>query len=149
MPFGICVPKNLASYAKGHKLKQQGIDLVRDLDPNLHAIMADATQLEQVFLNLTLNALDAMPKGGKLHITSRRHANGIQIEFKDTGQGMTKDEQSRALGAFLTTKKNRGTGLGLAIVSKIIEAHHGTLEITSKRGKGTAINIKLPTAANG
>ncbi|HEY6226949.1 MAG TPA: GAF domain-containing protein [Verrucomicrobiae bacterium] len=129
-----------------HKLTNQNIELIRELDPNLPFVMADVTQLEQVFLNLTLNAVDAMPEGGHLHITTRSEENGARviIGFRDTGHGMTQAQCEKIFKSLLTTTKKKGTGLGLAIVARIIEAHHGTIEVKSRKGKGATFTISLP-----
>ena len=114
--------------------------------------MGDATQLEQAFLNLILNAAEAMPNGGTLTITAKAATTGragnrtplIIVEFRDTGEGMTEEQQQRAFTSLLNTTKRTGTGLGLAIVHRIIEAHHGKLTLRSKRGEGTVIRVLLP-----
>ena len=130
-----------------HKLRHQNIELVRKLDPALPTVMADATQLEQAFLNLTLNAVEAMPEGGKLTITTRVTTNPVQvvIDFKDNGEGMTKEQQQRAFTSLLSTTKVKGTGLGLAIVARVVETHRGTVKIRSRLGQGTTFTIALPT----
>lgn len=137
-----------------HKLTNQNIELVRELDTDLPLVMADVTQLEQVFLNLTLNAVDAMQDGGRLSITTRTHPveapeNGlcVVIEFRDTGHGMTQAQCEKVFKSLLTTTKKKGTGLGLAIVGRIIEAHHGTIEVKSRKGKGATFTISLPALA--
>lgn len=134
-----------------HKLSHQGVDLVRNLDTALPSIKADATQLEQAFLNLTLNAAEAMPRGGRLTLITRtwkpRGATApthVVIEFTDTGAGMTAQQQRRAFTSLLSTTKAKGTGLGLAIVAKIVEAHRGEVKVKSKLGKGTSISLTLP-----
>src|SRR6185312_13665115 len=135
-----------------HKLTQQHIRLLHRLEPNLPPAMADAAQLEQAFLNLILNAVEAMPRGGRLTIVSRalRPAGTdtgptrVIVEFKDTGHGMTKEQRERAFDSVLNTTKRKGTGLGLAIVRRIVEAHRGRVEIKSRRGRGTTIGIALP-----
>lgn len=138
-----------------HKLTNQNIELVRDLDPNLPMVMADVTQLEQVFLNLTLNAVDAMASGGRLQIKTRAEKDGVAdghgfvtIEFRDTGHGMTQAQCEKVFKSLLTTTKKRGTGLGLAIVARIIEAHHGKIEVRSRKGKGTTFTITLPAVTS-
>ena len=128
-----------------HKLANQGVKLIRDLLPNLPLIPGDAPQLEQVFLNLILNAAEAMPDGGTLTIkttvlTSRR----VAVSFKDTGNGMTKEQQQRAFKTILSTTKSKGTGLGLAIVGRIIETHHGEIRIISRKNRGTTMVLALP-----
>ena len=132
-----------------HKLSNQGIKLVRDLAEDLPLVLGDAPQLEQAFLNLILNATEAMAGGGTLTIRSRVVvADGkpaqVALEFKDTGAGMTADQQQRAFKAVLATTKAKGTGLGLAIVGRIIETHHGQIKIISRAGRGTTMRILLP-----
>ncbi len=135
-----------------HKLANQNVRLVRDLQADLPAIQGDAQQLEQAFLNLILNAAEAMPKGGTLTIRSHAVAepsmspqiHHVSVEFKDTGAGMTEEMQRGAFTAMLATTKAKGNGLGLAIVGRIIETHRGMLSIKSRLGKGTTIRIDLP-----
>jgi signal transduction histidine kinase len=135
-----------------HKLRNQQIHFLRRLDPALPEIMADPTQLAQAFLNLTLNAVEAMPNGGILTISSRavRVRRGAQkpsqvlIEFRDTGKGMAEEQRRRSFSSLLSTTKQKGTGLGLAIVGRVVETHRGKVRIRSRPGKGTAILISLP-----
>jgi signal transduction histidine kinase len=135
-----------------HKLRNHNIQLARRLEPGLPLILADATQLEQVFLNLTLNAVEAMSAGGRLTIQTRARripkdssrATHLQIEFRDTGEGMTGEQRKRAFSSVLSTTKSKGTGLGLAIVGRVIETHRGKISIRSRRGTGTTISILLP-----
>jgi signal transduction histidine kinase len=132
-------------------LKQQHIELVRELDSELPSFLADATQLEQAFLNLTLNAVEAMPNGGRLLIRTsvQRNSSGegpnhVLIEFTDNGLGMTKEQRSSAFESVLQTTKRRGTGLGLAIVRRVVELHRGRIEIQSEPDKGASFQILLP-----
>jgi len=134
-----------------HKLANQNVRLVRQLQPDLPLVSGDAPQLEQAFLNLILNAAEAMPDGGTLTIRSRlarpaRSGSPAQavVEFKDTGSGISKEVQKRAFTSVLGTTKAKGTGLGLAIVGRIVETHHGGVAIKSKVGQGTTIRITLP-----
>ena len=135
-----------------HKLANQNIRLVRELQPDLPLVMGDATQLEQAFLNLILNAAEAMPDGGTLTIRSRavrqprasESPTHLAVEFKDTGAGMSEELQRRAFTAVLSTTKAKGAGLGLAIVGRIIETHHGSIRIKSQIGCGTSIRALLP-----
>jgi signal transduction histidine kinase len=134
------------------KMRTQRIELMRRLAPDLPLVMADSTQLAQAFLNLTLNAVEAMPGGGTLTISTRALSlprtsskpTHILIEFKDTGQGMTEEQRRRAFTSFLSTTKQRGTGLGLAIVGRVIETHRGKVKIRSSPGNGTTFSITLP-----
>ena len=132
-----------------HKLANQGIQLVRDLQADLPLVLGDAPQLEQAFLNLMLNAAEAMGEGGTLTIRSRVLCDDDQpvqvaVEFKDTGGGMTKEQIQRAFKTVLATTKAKGTGLGLAIVGRIVETHHGEIRIRSRLGRGTTLRITLP-----
>ena len=135
-----------------HKLTQQNIQLARKLEPKLPPVMADPAQLEQAFLNLILNAVEAMPNGGQLTIVSRTlcasEGSGkpthVVVEFKDTGHGMTKEQRARAFTSLIQTTKRKGSGLGLAIVARICEAHRARIEIKSNPGRGTTIGITLP-----
>jgi len=135
-----------------HKLTQQNIRFLRRLAPDLPPVTADATQLEQAFLNLILNAVEAMPDGGRLTIASRAlrrppdnsQPTHIAIEFRDTGPGMTAEQRKRAFTSLLNTTKRNGTGLGLAIVARIVEAHRGEVAVRSSSRRGTTIRVILP-----
>ena len=128
-----------------HKLANQGVKLVRDLQAELPLVLGDATQLEQAFLNLILNAAEAMPDGGSLTIkTTALQSAQVAVAFKDTGGGMTKEQQERAFKTVLATTKAKGTGIGLAIVGRIVETHHGQIRILSRPGRGTTMRITLP-----
>lgn len=138
-----------------HKLTNQKIQLIRKLDPDLPPVMGDATQLEQAFLNLTLNAVEAMSKGGKLTIITRSlrlprrspEPTHVAVDFKDTGQGMTPEQRRRAFSSLLSTTKSTGTGLGLAIVARIVEAHRGKIKVKSRPGHGATFTVLLPIEA--
>lgn len=135
-----------------HKLRNQKIQFVRRFAADLPLVNADGTQLAQAFLNLTLNAVEAMPNGGTLTISSRAlrlpratsKPTHVVVEFKDTGEGMPEEQRRRAFSSLLSTTKAKGTGLGLAIVGRVIETHRGKLRIRSQPGKGTSISIALP-----
>ena len=128
-----------------HKLKNHGIKFVLHLAPELPEVLADAAQLNQALLNLVLNAVEAMAHGGILTIqTGRAAEKQLFIELKDTGTGMTAEQQAGAFRSLLQTTKKRGTGIGLAIVSKIIEAHHGTISVSSAPNSGTTFRILIP-----
>lgn len=135
-----------------HKLAQQGVELVRNLQADLPAVMGDATQIEQACLNLILNASEAMPSGGTLTITTRtvRQLAGsdrpthVNVEFTDTGDGMTREQQRRSFKSVLQTTKPKGTGLGLAIVARVVDAHQGQWRINSRRYRGTSVSLQFP-----
>jgi len=127
-----------------HKLRNQNIQLEKDLDPALPQVMADPTQLEQAFLNLTLNAVEAMSNGGKLRIATRKNGSSVEVEFQDSGEGMTPDQTQHAFTSLLNTTKAKGAGLGLAIVGRVVEAHRGQTSIQSTKGQGTTITLSFP-----
>lgn len=120
------------------------VDIQRILDNNIPDIMADSDQLQQVFINLILNASDAMPNGGQLKITTRVMDNNeyVEVLFEDTGHGISEENKNKIFDPFFTTKDN-GTGLGLSISYGIIEQHGGTIYIESEIGKGTTFIIQL------
>jgi signal transduction histidine kinase, nitrogen specific, NtrB (EC 2.7.3.-) len=116
--------------------------------------MADEAQLTQVFLNLIRNAIEAMPEGGRLSVTSRvlaeyqlarneSRSRMVAVEVADTGPGISEENLAKVGTPFFTTKDN-GTGLGLAICQKIVGEHRGMLKIDSKPGQGTKISVLLP-----
>ncbi len=125
----------------------QNIKMIQEYAPNLPQIPADASKLHQVFLNLTLNAQDAMCQGGELTISTESISeDDIQITFADTGKGIPKENINKVFEPFFTTKKTgKGTGLGLFITRKIIEAHSGTIGVESGVGQGSTFKIILPT----
>jgi len=138
---------------------RKDITIYRELERDLYSIEADQGQIEQVLLNLYVNALEAMPEGGKLFLKTKnvthedikskffktKPGNYIQFMVKDTGIGMNKETQQRIFEPFFTTKqRGRGTGLGLASVFGIIKSHSGYIDVKSKIGHGTAFYIYLP-----
>jgi signal transduction histidine kinase len=121
------------------------ITVVRDLEDGIPGIWTDATQVQQILLNLMLNAIDAMPHGGILTVRSFMDADAkmITVEVSDTGEGINPDLQERIFLPFYSTKV-RGTGLGLAVVSKLTELLGGKLTFTSDPGAGTIFKISFP-----
>jgi signal transduction histidine kinase len=125
------------------RLIQQGVELEMDLDHVDGPFLLDGSELRRVFLNLMLNALDAMPAGGRLSIRGRRIGEALSLVVEDDGCGMDEETRARALDLFFSTKA-KGTGLGMSIVRSVIERHGGTLEIDSAPGEGTRIRFTLP-----
>jgi two-component system, cell cycle sensor histidine kinase and response regulator CckA len=126
------------------------ITLAADLDPLPCLVRADRGQIDQVVLNLAVNARDAMPRGGTLSLATRRSVDGsnVLLRIADTGVGMDTETRSRIFEPFYTTKApGEGTGLGLSTVLGIVEQSHGTITLTSEPGVGTAFEILLPRAA--
>ena len=114
-----------------------------DATKNSHEITADANQLKRVFCNIILNAVQAMPKGGVLKISSKKHRNLVKVSFHDTGVGISEENLNKIFKPLFTTKA-KGIGLGLAICKRIVEAHGGRITVKSKVGKGTCFTVILP-----
>jgi signal transduction histidine kinase len=133
-----------------HHLKRRGIRIEPEFHPSAPTIYADRQQLRQVFLNLFTNAGDAMPKGGRLipRLSPGQLPDGtpaIVVEVSDTGIGIALELLPRVFEPFFTTKEEgKGTGLGLAICRRIVQGHHGTLQIESEVGRGTTVRVTLP-----
>ncbi len=124
---------------------KQGITLKKSLDPALPSIIADPSQLEQVLVNLVVNAIQAMPKGGVLTIETRAQGASVVIAVEDTGVGMSDDVRRQIFLPFFTTKDvDQGTGLGLAVVHGIVTGHHGSIRVESTVGRGSRFEIELP-----
>jgi signal transduction histidine kinase len=124
--------------------QQESMLIETDL-ASLPPLFGSKDQLEQVFMNLTINARDAMSKGGKLKITSRFEKDTIVIQFEDTGCGIPKENLSNIFEPFVSTKEN-GTGLGLFISFGIIQNHQGTIEVKSKVNVGSTFTVRLPVS---
>lgn len=126
------------------QLQRHHVAVITDLSPDLSCLPIAPNQLKQVFLNIMLNAAEAMPQGGRLYITTQQtQANGVEISFTDTGPGIPEQEIGRIFESFYTTKPH-GTGLGLAISRDIIQAHGGELEVESPFGQGATFRVWLP-----
>jgi len=135
-----------------HQLDLGGIQLQLKLSGDLPHIPCDPAQMEQVFLALIINAIDAMPKGGILWIETRLSPDEteINIQVRDDGAGIAPDVLPQIFEPFLTTKESgRGVGLGLAISRGIVERHNGRIEVASELGRGTTFTVTLPAQANG
>ncbi len=177
------IVKQLLSFARGKEGQKQPVQvrhLVRDMAklaretfprsiqieeisaPDLWPVMADVTQLHQVFLNLCVNARDAMPTGGRLTLRAENvtlddryvtlHSDAqvgpyVRIQIEDTGTGISESAQKHIFESFFTTKgEDQGTGLGLTTVQGIVKQHHGFISFTTATGKGTTFEVHLPAA---
>jgi two-component system NtrC family sensor kinase len=124
---------------------KEGIELVRSLLPDLPKITADPGQLHQVLVNLVVNALQAMPKGGKLTVQTLADQDRVSLIVEDTGIGMDNEVMKQIFDPFFTTKDvGEGTGLGLSVVHGIVTSHRGTIKVESKVGRGSRFKIQLP-----
>jgi len=124
---------------------KRGVKMHKELDNALGTYSLDAGMIKQAFLNLTLNALQAMPQGGILTVRSGRQGDILEVKISDTGVGITEESRRRLFTPFFTTKKN-GTGLGLVITYRIIENHRGSIEVVSEPGKGSTFTVRIPVA---
>ncbi len=105
-----------------------------------------ASELREVFVNLIVNAVDAMPEGGRLVISCEREAACLQLRFADNGTGMPEDIRQKIFDPFFSTKGAQGTGLGLSVSYSIVERHEGVISVKSEQGRGTVFTIELPAA---
>ena len=135
-----------------YKFLEHGITVDRDLQQDLPTLRVDTAQMEQVFTNLSLNAIDAMKEGGSLRIATTFYPKEagtnqpyVQILFEDTGCGIPSEALEHVFEPFYTTKdSSRGTGLGLFICYGIVEKHGGTIDVTSAPNEGTQFKVCLP-----
>jgi signal transduction histidine kinase len=130
------------------EIDRLGIAVTREYQLNGRVLMVDQDLLHQAFLNILLNAIQAMPQGGHLTVSIMPgpHGQGGAIRFQDDGEGIEPEALNKILNPFFTTKE-KGSGLGLPIVKSIIQAHQGSLSISSAPDTGTTITITLPALA--
>jgi len=128
-------------------LAARDVELVVEFDETNPNVMADSEQLQQVFINLINNSLDAMPSGGQLFFSTATVGEFASITCRDTGTGISADARERIFDPLFTTKLNgRGSGLGLTVVHKIIQEHHGQITLKSEAGQAAEFQISLPLA---
>ena len=121
------------------------IQIVVDMDENLPIVNGDPAQLNQVLINVVVNAIQAMPSGGTLTIKTMRTQGRASIIVQDTGPGIEEENQDKIFLPFFTTKEvDEGTGLGLSVVYGIVNEHGGSIEVSSKKGHGSTFDIMLP-----
>ena len=133
-----------------HPFKTARVNVIRTLHNELPAVLGSNNRLQQVFLNLFLNARDAMPNGGMLEVRTNSYNGAVEVEITDTGVGIPRDMQNRIFDPFFTTKASeRGTGLGLSVSYGIIKEHAGKIEVRSTPGKGTSFRLEFPVARKG
>ena len=132
-----------------HQLKVARVKVVQELQPQLPLIYGNTGKLQQVFLNLFLNAKDAMPSGGTLMVTTN-NGHHVQVTVADTGTGIAQEHIPRIYDPFFTTKSkpktghSGGTGLGLSVTYGIIQEHAGKIRVNSKPGEGTTFTMEFP-----
>jgi len=133
----------------GHQISLQSIEIDKRLAPGLPAVKGNKNQLQQVFMNIILNAYHAMPEGGHFTIDTRPapnvHHEWIEVSFADTGWGIPQEHLPRIFDPFFTTMPvGKGTGLGLSIAYSIVQQHGGTIRAESEAGKGSTFTVTLP-----
>jgi signal transduction histidine kinase len=130
-----------------YQILKSGVQLEKALDPRLPAVSGLSNQLEMALINLVVNAIQAMGKGGRLGVASRPAEDGVEISVSDTGPGIPESIQATLFEPFITTKpEGQGTGLGLSTVLMVVERHDGRIDFTTKPGAGTTFRIRLPAA---
>ena len=120
------------------------IEVIQDIPGNTPLVLGVESELREALANLIINAVDAMPAGGRLLLRARPAGSVVVLEVADTGTGMTEEVRRRCFEPFFTTKKQRGTGMGMSVVHGIVRRHHGEIHIDSTIGKGTTFTIRLP-----
>lgn len=127
------------------RLDRSRVQVELCLEDSCSKVQADADQISQVVINLVMNAIHAMPEGGRLRIELAPNEDRVTLTLSDTGHGIPRDAIRRVFEPFFTTKEfGKGTGLGLTVVKGIIEEHQGTITVESEEGKGTTFSIELP-----
>ena len=139
-----------------HQMRSAGVAVVADLADHLPSVAGNRGKLQQVLVNLVLNAKDALQEkgSGSVRIFTAPTSNGLEIRVEDDGAGMSQETIRKIYDPFFTTKSNpregqrKGTGLGLAVTYGIVQEHAGTIEVTSTIGEGTTFRLLLPSADN-
>jgi two-component system, NtrC family, sensor kinase len=130
-----------------HPFRTSNVNVVRAFQSTLPPVLGSTTRLQQVFLNLFMNARDAMPSGGMLEVRTSAQNGSVEIEVTDTGSGISAEHLNRIFDPFFTTKSSgRGTGLGLSVSYGIIKEHAGKIDVRSTPGKGTSFRLEFPAA---
>jgi signal transduction histidine kinase len=123
----------------------KGVMLTVHADPNLPAVRGDEQMLRRAFMNLIVNACQAMPNGGEVTVTTEAEADAyVKVTISDSGVGIPREDVERIFKMYYTTKPE-GTGIGLALVRRVVDLHHGSIEIRSTVGQGTSVIVGLPT----
>lgn len=139
------VPLSHALHLLEPRFRREGISVILEVPGDLPLLRGSNDQVEQIFLNVLVNAWHAMPEGGRITIRAQaKDPQRLEIAFHDTGVGMSAGELSHALEPFYSTKGERGTGLGLAICRQILDNHDGAIRLESRQGEGTTVFIELP-----
>ena len=134
------------AWETGAKRRGVQVDVHLELQANLPTA-GNGSELREVFTNLVLNALDAMPEGGGLWITSENGHDSVRVQVRDSGVGMDEETRAKIFDPFFTTKEIKGTGLGLSVAYGIVSRHRGSIEVQSEPGVGTVFTLEFPSGA--
>lgn len=135
----------------GRYLSERGVEVIRFFERSAARVMGSERMLQQVFLNIIINSIDAMPEGGTITVSTSCSGSHIVVELSDTGIGIPEENLPRIFEPFFTTKKSsekRGTGLGLTICYNIMHQHQGRIRISSAKGKGTTVSLSFPLVSD-
>lgn len=138
--------KGVIDDALSHLTIPENIEMVKKLDADLPEVNIDTDQIRQVLVNMIMNAVQAMPEGGRLTISVRERDKFLEVEISDTGCGIPKEAIGKIFDPLFTTRA-KGIGLGLAVCKAVIERHEGNIEVESEVGKGATFTIRLPLKA--
>jgi len=127
-----------------HTPLPENVEIIKEINNNLPMVMVDADQIKQVFLNIAINAIQAMPEGGRLDIRATSKGKFVEVEFTDTGGGIPEEIKNKIFDPLFTTKA-KGVGLGLSVCKSILERHEGNIRVKSQEGKGATFTLSLPT----
>ncbi|HAY85459.1 MAG TPA: hypothetical protein DCY42_11210 [Chloroflexi bacterium] len=125
------------------QLSTQGVEVIQDYEANLPELRVVSNQIQQVFFNLVLNAMEVMQEGGKLSISAKVNGSHLWVEFQDTGPGVASEIQDTIFEPFVSLNED-GTGLGLSVSFGILTAHGGSLELVQNKKKGACFRVMIP-----
>lgn len=146
-PISLCAVLREMMPVVNAEAGKTGVEVIVDCPPDLPLVMGDTGQLQQAFLNLALNACQAMPTGGRLHLSARRaDARYVEVIVEDTGAGIAPEHLDKIFNLYFTTK-SEGSGVGLALVYRTIHLHDGDIDVQSVPGHGTTFRVTLPAQA--
>jgi two-component system NtrC family sensor kinase len=144
-PVNVHTLLDLALRLLEHQMNGRMVSLRRDYRAAPEMVLGDESRLQQAFMNLLLNAVEAMGHGGKLTVTTENGPGSVRISIRDTGAGIAPENFTHIFDTFFTTKRH-GTGLGLAITQRVVEEHNGEIEVESEVECGSTFIITLPPA---
>ncbi len=143
--LNIGVVSNGVTMLVGKEIEKRGITFIHEVPDNLPPVLGNSTEIEQVLVNLLVNAMDATDSGGQVRLSAAHNNDRIQIQISDSGSGIASENLSKIFDPFFTTKGvGLGTGLGLSIVYRIVEDHGGSIIVASEEGQGTTFTVYLP-----